>query len=198
MLWTQNPDKLFRGTVSTAGAAQLALELYQQTHDQKYLDFGKKQFEWVDKTLKDSDGLYFDGINEDGKIEGQKYSYNQGLMLGDATLLYKATGDAKYLKEAQDIARASLDAFTGDRKAGGPEPLAEQAPFFNAAFFKNLMLLDSVAPDPSYRQALADYSKYMAEKVDPESGLITVKGKKTLQDQASAVQIFALAEQNPV
>jgi uncharacterized protein YyaL (SSP411 family) len=124
-------------------------------------------------------------------------------MLGDATMLYQATGDPKYLQQAQDIAKASLQNFSDQAQVpGGPSPFSEQLPFFNAVFFKNLMKLDAVAPDASYRQALADYSAQLAQKVDAQTGLITTqddnhKDQQKLLDQSSAVQVCSLAAQNP-
>ncbi len=202
VLWSQEKDNQYRATVSTAGAAQLALQLYEQTHDQKYLDFAKEQHDWINANLKAPDGLYYDGMEANGSIEGHeaKYSYNQGLMLGNATMLYEATGDPKYLQEAQDIAKVSVDNFKqwqNGKQPGQPEPFHEQTPFFNAVFFKNLMHLDSIAPDPSYRQALADNASYLAQKFGAKDNVIRNQGESTLRDQSSAVQILALAGKYP-
>ena len=193
VLWTQQKDNLYRATVSTAGATQLALELYQETRDQKYLDFAQKQHDWVNANLRDSNGLYYDGMDADGKLHKEQYTYNQGLMLGNAALLYKATGDEKYLKEAQEIAGIAVKNFAGGTY---PEPFKEQLLFFNAVFFKNLCLLDEIAPDASYKKVLGDYARILAPKVDAQTGLIKDDGKMTLLDQTSAIQIFALAQKH--
>ncbi len=227
VLWTQNPDDTYRATVSTAGAAQLALELYQQTGDSTYKAFAIKQFDWVNENLRapnradGSGGLYYDGMDKDGiiKEDGKdrdgsdrggkdkdgkdkvnhttEWTYNQGLMLGDATLLYQATGDHKYLNEAQDIAKRSLQQLHKQFDIAGSSSVSAKRTFFNAVFFKNLMLLDSVQPDPTYREALAKYSADLAQKLDPHTALVKFSDKGQLLGQASAVQIFALARDNP-
>lgn len=201
VFWTQQAGNEYRATVSTAGAAQLALELYDagrgqndRKQQQEYLDFAKKEFDWVDKNLRGPNGLYFDGMDNDGKIHPEQYTYNQGLMLGDAVLLFKATNDVHYLQKAQDIANASLQAFSKQDNAGGPDPFNKQPLFFNAVFFKNLMLLDSVVRHPEYRQALADYAEHVVQQVDPSTNLVKVDGKSTLLDQSSAIQVLELAK----
>jgi hypothetical protein len=203
VLWGQEPNNLYRAAVSTAGAAQLGLELYQQTHDQKYLQFASKQFDWVNDNLRAPDGLYYDGMDKDGTLHKEVYTYNQGLMLGDATMLFQATGDQKYLQQAQSIAKATLDKYaekidTANGKADNTSAFSKQLTFFNAVFFKNLMLLNSVAPDSSYNQSLSDYSTQLAKRIQSDSGLLKSEGKSTLLEQSSATQIFALAQENPI
>lgn len=196
VFWTQEPGNEYRATVSTAGAAQLGLKLYEHTNDKQYLEFAKRQFDWVNENLRSTNGLYFDGMDKGGAIHKEQYTYNQGLMLGDATLLYKATGDQKYLDQAQDIAKKSLEYFTRgtDENGGKLETFSKQPLFFNAVFFKNLMLLDSIATNPEYRRALSDYASDVIQKVDWQSGLVKVNGKSTLLDQSSAMQTIALAQ----
>lgn len=190
VFWTQQKDNLYRATVSTAGAAQLGLELYEETKDLRYLDFARKQYDWVNQYLRDpADGLYYDGLDKNGTIHYEKYTYNQGLMLGDATMLYKVTGDEQYLRDAQNIAKATLEHYK--------DTLATHMLFFNAVFFKNLMMLDAVAPDPAYRKSLADYANTLIPKINPETGLIKVDGSMNLLDQTSAIQVMALASKYP-
>ncbi|MFN8555569.1 MAG: glycoside hydrolase family 76 protein, partial [Candidatus Obscuribacterales bacterium] len=183
LFWQQGED--VRTAVSTAGGTQLALELYQQTHDEKYLDFAKKQYNWMNDTLKNKDGLFLDGINANGSNDNHEtlFSYNQGLMLGNATMLYQITGDKNYLDQANQIAKGTID-----------WRFNEQEPFFNAVYFKNLMLLDSVQPNNEYRQAL---SKYAGDLQNTLNGGNIDKWHDHELTQAAARQIFALAEQNP-
>ncbi len=196
VFWTQKPGDPYRAAVSTAGAAQLALLLYGQTKDSKYLNFAKQQFDWVNKTLKDPNGndLFSDGIGDQGqppdKITTDKWSYNQGLMMGDAVLLSQATGDSKYIDQAQLIAKNSLAAFG---QGGKERPFINQDTFFNAVFFKNLMLLDSVKPDNSYRQALNQYAGDLKKQLNAG----TAKGIDSTNIAASAQQVFALANKYP-
>ncbi len=200
VFWTQQPDNLYRATVSTAGSAQLALQLYEVTQNKRHLEFARQQFDWVNQYLRTPAGLYKDGMDKDGKLHPEAYTYNQGLMLGDAAMLYKATKDPLYLKMAQDIAKTSLAAFddNGSKIPGeNPNPFSKQPLFFNAVFFKNLMLLDSISPDASYRKALDDYANKVKSTVNAD-GLVTVEGRHTLLDQSSAIQVLELARTHPV
>lgn len=171
----------------------------------KYLQFAEKQFNWVDQNLKSDNGLYGDHINSDGSIDSTQYSYNQGLMLGDATMLYQVTGDSKYLDKAKDIADKSIENFQQNGT------FSKQLTHFNAVFFKNLMLLDTVLKstpghesNPAYRQALAGYAQYVKREIDPSTRVITTSdghdngaSGSTALDQASAVQILELAQAYP-
>ena len=152
VFWTQAPGLTERNAVSTAVAAQLGLELYLVTGDHGYLDTAKQMFNWVNHTLRAPNGLYGDHITLTGVVDTTQWSYNQGIMLGAATLLYVATGDAAYLVQAQHIADASLQLY------GANHGFLGQPAIFNAIFFKNLLLLAAVAPNPAYRQALNTYA----------------------------------------
>jgi hypothetical protein len=207
--WCREKDS--RNTVSSAGAAQLALMLHEKTKTTdpkqagKYLQFAEKQFDWVDQNLKADNGLYGDHIDSNGSIDSTQYSYNQGLMLGDATMLYQITGEAKYLDKAKGIADKSVQDFQQNG------PFSKQLTFFNAVYFKNLMLLDNELkstpgqePNPAYRQALAGYAQSVKNEIDPSTSVITTtdghdngaRGSTAL-DQSSAVQILELAQKYP-
>jgi Glycosyl hydrolase family 76 len=130
-----------RNTVSTAPAAELALQLYGITHRLEYLQFAEKAYEWVRLCLQQPSGLYSDHIRQRGVIDETLWSYNQGTMIGAGTLLYQATGNAAYLYQARQTAKAALEYFT-------PQRLALENPFFPSVYFRNVMYLDSVTHDP--------------------------------------------------
>lgn len=190
--WTGNTTR-DRNTISTAPAAELALELYGFTGDPAYLDWARRCFEWVERTLKDpADGLYWDHIELSGRIEQTKWSYNQGTMLGAAALFYRYTGDTGYLNRATEIANASLAYYgAGDR-------LWQQDPIFNAIYFRNLQLLGLTAPNDQalgYLPLLTTYAeRAWTQGRDPASNLFHFgrPGPVPLLNQAAAVQLFAL------
>lgn len=188
--WNTTRD---RNTVSTAPAAQLALELYGATGDNGYLDWAVRLFSWVEQTLKDpADGLYWDHIELNGQIEKTKWSYNQGGMMAAATLFYRYTGDTGYLNRARDIAIASLTYFAADDRLWGQDPI------FNAIYFRDLQLLDLTLPVGSatnYADLLSSYTeRAWNEGRDPATGLFHFgRGLPgSLLNQAAAVQLFAL------
>ncbi|WP_222854262.1 glycoside hydrolase family 76 protein [Fodinicola acaciae] len=184
--WTQAPWSQDRNTVSNGPGAEVGLHLYLLTGKRSYLEWAKRMYDWTNGCLLAPNGLYWDHIDLAGKIEKTQWSYNQGVMLGASTLLYLATHDPAYLKNAQSIAAAALK-FYGD--------FTGQPSEFNSIFFKNLLILDAVRHDPAYRAAMAAY----AEKVwntdrDPATGLFRFDGDKpvTLLQQGSMVQTYAL------
>ena len=130
-----------RNTVTTAPAAELATQLYRITGNAQYLQFAEMAYGWVRSCLLTTSGLYADHVNRSGSVEPQLWSYNQGTMIGAGTLLYQATGNAAYLFQARQTAKAALAYFT-------PERLASEIPFFPSIYFRNLLYLDSVTHDP--------------------------------------------------
>ena len=178
-----------RNTVSNAPAAQLALRLHAATGEPRYLDWARRTFDWTERTLCDpADGLYWDHVKLDGRIERTKWSYNQGTMLGAAALLGEATADRALQIQARAIADAALA-----RYAHG-DALWAQDPAFNAIFFHNLYLLGESSGDRTfYRPALATYAARAWAGRDRRSGLIGFgRGARVeLLTQAAAVRLFA-------
>ena len=178
-----------RNTVSNAPAAQLALHLHAATGEVRYLDWARRTFGWTERTLRDpADGLYWDHLALDGRIERTKWSYNQGTMLGAAALLGVATDDQARLTHARAIADAALARYaTGDA-------LWAQDPAFNAIFFHNLHRLGDLVRDHAfYRPALAAYAARAWAGRDRRSGLLGFgRGARVeLLTQAAAVRLFA-------
>jgi hypothetical protein len=181
-----------RNTITTAPAAELALQLYRLTGNAQYLQFAVQAYEWVRTCLLEPGNLYGDHVNRRGAIEPHLYSYTQGVMIGAGTLLYQATGNSAYLYEARQTAAAALAYFT-------PERLGAENPFFPSIYFRNLMYLDAVThdpPGPKIAQAYVDYawqhlrlSNDLFVAGSPPSGQLLV--------QAAIVQIYALLSSSP-
>ncbi len=193
VFWTQAIGNHDRNVVSTAPAAELGVHLYTLTHDPAYLRWATRMYSWVNRSLRASDGLYWDHIDLAGRITPDLWSYNQGTMLGAAVLLHQATGDPAYLEQAQQIADAALTYF------GSGDGFSTQPAAFNAIFFRNLLRLAAVRPDARYRAALQTYSRLLWQQVDPSTGLLRPQPSEpaTLLDQAALVQVSALLAQGP-
>ena len=181
-----------RNTITTAPAAELAVQLYRVTGNAEYLQFATMAYEWVRSCLLESNGMYGDHVNKRGVIEPRLWSYTQGVMIGAGTLLYQATGNSAYLYQARQTATAALAYFT-------PERLGAEIPFFPSVYFRNLLYLDSVTHDPpgaKLAQAYVDYawqhlrlSNNLFVAGSPPSGQLLV--------QAAIVQIYALLSSPP-
>jgi Glycosyl hydrolase family 76 len=139
-----------RNTISTAPAAELALQLYRVTGGPQYLQFATQAYEWVRACLLLPSQMYADHLNRRGIVQPHLYSYTQGAMIGAGTLLYQATGNSAYLYQARQTAAAALAQFT-------PQSLAAENPFFVSVYFRNLLYLDSVTRDPPGRRVAQAY-----------------------------------------
>jgi Glycosyl hydrolase family 76 len=181
-----------RNTVTDGPAAELGAQLYRITHEVRYLNFAEMAYEWVRQCLLQPSGLYADHIERSGEIEPTVWSYNQGTMMGAGTLLYQLTGNAAYLYEARQTARAAVTYFT-------PARLAIENPFFVSVYFRNLLYLDSVTHDPPGAKAAQAYVNEAWQSFRLGNDLFFTGSPPVTQllTQAAVVQIYALLSTSP-
>ncbi|HEY9724251.1 MAG TPA: glycoside hydrolase family 76 protein [Oscillatoriaceae cyanobacterium] len=194
--WVEQSDSMSRNTCSNGPAIEYALRLYQATHDQKYLKFAQNCYDFMQKNLRAPDGMYYDSLNDKGGLSKDFWTYNQGTPIGADVMFYRVTGDKKYLQDAQKTANAALAYYSqGDR-------LWKSPPCFNAIFFRNLLALDHVAPDPRYRQLMDSYlQRAWTQGRDPKTGLFNQGGighygdaGGDVLDQGAFMQMYALQD----
>jgi hypothetical protein len=103
-----------KDTVSTLQGAHAALLLYQDTGVQSYLTDATALYTWAWNTTQQNnlfyERLYLTG-SKAGTIGDFQLINSAGFGLDDAMLLYKATGSATYLTEAENIAAASIPRY---------------------------------------------------------------------------------------
>jgi Glycosyl hydrolase family 76 len=194
MYW--NEADLVRNAATNGPALQLALRLFEETGRQRYLDRAGQIDAFLNQQLRSPDGLIYDGVTDDGSVDRRLWSYNQGTYIGASVQLYRATGDPAYLDRAIETASAALARF------GDNDRLWRQPPAFNAIFFRNLLDVDVVAPDPRYRAALDAYLTRARDSARTGFGLYQGGGLGfygpgdgvQLVDQAAFVQMHALLE----
>jgi uncharacterized protein YyaL (SSP411 family) len=97
-----------KNTCSNAPTAVAALALYEITGDRSDLQWAQRIYNWTCNKLQDKDGLFWDNIKLDGKIETTKWTYNTALMIRANVDLWRATKDTKYLDEARRVSDAAL------------------------------------------------------------------------------------------
>jgi hypothetical protein len=179
-------------TCATGPTAELALRVHLLTGDDEALDLARRCRRFLASRLRRRDGLYVDHVDGDGRVEPTIWSYNQGTPIGAEVLWAAATGDDEALVRATETAGAALAHF------GDDDRLWTQPPVFNAVFFRNLLSLHAVRPDPTYLAALDGYlDRVWAEARDPRTGLCTGSGigsydRRPTIDQAGLVQLYAL------
>lgn len=103
-LWWKTTSRSKNACVNGPGAIAANL-LYQICQDTNYLIKSRGLYEWERDHLFDAaTGQVFDHVNEQGGLNGQSFTYNQGTFVGAAELL-GATNDARL---AVDYTRAVL------------------------------------------------------------------------------------------
>ena len=108
-LYWRELHKESKNTCGNAPGICAALRVYQYTHDKSQLDAAVRLYRWTVKNLRDeTDGLYFDNVRLDGTVSERKWTYNTALMIRAGCLLFDATGDVKYLGDAQRSAAAAV------------------------------------------------------------------------------------------
>jgi glycosyl hydrolase family 76 len=193
VFWTQAPTNRDRNTISTGGAANLGLQLYLINGHKADLETASSMLAWINATLRAPNGLYWDHVGLNGRIDTRQWSYNQGMMLGAYLALYRATGELTALHQAKAIAAASLRLF----RASG---FHNQPAIFNAIYFRNLGELNTVVPNKSYVDAMRTFVDSIDSLVPRRTGLIQLRGSTQtyLLDQAAATTAnayLALAQQ---
>ena len=197
-------DRQSKNTCSNAPAAASALRLDQLTGDREQGAWGLKIMAWTTAHLQDTDGLYWDDLGMDGKLEKTKWTYNTALMIRSHVLLYQLRRTAPDLIEARRMADAGLARWTDP--ATGSLQKTEDSPRFTHLFCESLLRLYDVTHDMKYlnavrRQAAFGY-KYAR---DPNGGYRdhwTVKNDhpnapKTLIENASAARLLWLLAPYP-
>ena len=191
-----------KNTCSNAPASVFALKMYNATKEKKYLERGKDIYKWTKDSLEDkTDHLYFDHLTLKGRLGRDKYSYNTGQMLQAAAMLYKITGDRKYLDDARLMAAAAYDRFFEDKgRADGLRILRGGEMWFDSVMLRGYIELYGVDNDGKYLKAFlasvdTAWGKGGSRDADglfgrhyDERGK---KGVRTLLNQAAMIEMMA-------
>ena len=170
------------------------------TGETSYLEAGLSLYRWTRRTLQDADdGLYFDNMSLDGKLDKRKFAYNSGQMMQAAVLLYKITGKRKYLSEAKDLASACSEKFfrAGNPQTGEPETLLKEGNiWFSAVMLRGYIELENVTGDDRYVRDFAECMDYFWRQKRDSDGLFAIGDKgdhdsRHLLAQAAMAEIFA-------
>jgi predicted alpha-1,6-mannanase (GH76 family) len=149
IIWADgHPD---RPTVSTAPAITVGLRLAAVTHQASYRAWAQRLYDWENSTMRAPNGLYWDHIQADGKIDKDIVSYNQGVMI-DANVAFAAlTAQGHYLAEARRIADAASRALPGPWRDHG------RYAAFDAIYFQALAHLNAASANAASLAPARDY-----------------------------------------
>lgn len=155
LYWMQNNFDT-KNTCINSPIAKVSAELYKITGKQEYLDWSKKIYAWTkDKLMDPEDGLYFDSIKADGKIDKVKFTYNTGCMIGAAAHLYDITREEQYLSDAKRSAMAALNGGLGKIGEDGYYRFYHAAPWFNTWLLDGYLALYPFDPNDDYIYSFA-------------------------------------------
>lgn len=158
-------EKKSKNTCSNGPAIVGALRLYQVTRKREYLETALRLYKWTNAHLQDTDSLYFDNINADGKLDKMKWTYNTALMLRANCLFYKITRDKAYLTEAQRIAKASEAHWIRAETGGIADP-----GMFAHLLCEAFLALHQIDHDSHWHDIAQKVLLYVHDKVHDEKG----------------------------
>lgn len=161
MTWRKN--HIYKNAIPNELFLLAAIRLHQRTPGDGgpdgYLGWALKEWNWFKNSgLINFQNLVNDGLGDDCENNGATtWTYNQGVVVGGLTDLYKSTGDTNYLNEAKAIADATLANLTDQwgilrdpcevrgRGCGGGD-----VPQFKGIFIRYLAYLYDETHDPDY------------------------------------------------
>ncbi len=122
-----------KNTCSNAPTALLLLRLAMETGETMYEQKALSILGWTKSALQAPDGLYFDHLTVDGRLDERRFAYNTGVMIQCSVCLYGNTLDRTLLVEAMRMADAAKSRFIRIREDGLPGYDRETA-WFTAVF----------------------------------------------------------------
>ncbi|MFF6999035.1 glycoside hydrolase family 76 protein [Streptomyces sp. NPDC008313] len=156
------------GNYKNAITNELFLQLTAALHnripgDTVYLDRAKSEWSWFRNSgMINGDNMINDGLDGACANNGQPtWTYNQGVILGGLTELYRATGDATSLTTARALANAStvrLQTAGVLREPGESDSCVGDGPSFKGAYVRGLGRLDNQLGDHPYAATLARWA----------------------------------------
>ena len=188
-------------TCTNAPTIIMAARLYEETGESAYLEWAEKIYVWLKSTLLADDGLFWDHINTEGKIEKTKWSYNTGMMISAAAELYSSTDNETYLNDAAYYA-ASADARFRRIDSVSGDLVYPKTPWFNMLLYKGFIDLMNIDGNTEYANYFTEYLDSLWDNNRCEFGYIHLESSlngtysaeyHSLLDQASFAQCYALA-----
>ncbi|BDI29857.1 hypothetical protein CCAX7_19080 [Capsulimonas corticalis] len=194
-------DHKSKNSCSNTPASAAAMRLYQVGGDKDQLAWAIKIRDWAKSKLQAPNGLYWDNINLDGKIEKTQFTYNTALAIRTDILLYQTQHDKAALDEARRMADAGLAAWTDP--SNGSLHKTEKSALFTHLFAESLLRLYDVTHDIKYLNAVRSEAAFAYKYIrDPEGGYWSEADhkpddRKKLIENASAARLFWLLTPYP-
>jgi rhamnogalacturonyl hydrolase YesR len=196
-------DHQQKNSCSNAPAAASAFRISQATGDMEQMGWGLTIRKWTNRTLQDTDGLFWDHINIDGHIERRKWTYNAALMIWTNLLYYQLKNDQPSLREAKRLADASIEHWT-DPDTGALQK-GEGSFLFSHLLCEALLRLYDVTHDQKYLDAVRRTASFAYRHFRDSSGEYwgTMRsaqahtGSKSLIELAPIARVYWLLAKYP-
>lgn len=140
MIWSWKAD----GKVAAVNYPTVigAMNLYQITEDDNYLNKAIEIYEWADNNLfQEETGRVADHKVGNNPPGFEDYTYNQGTCIGAAIMLYNATGDEKYLDDAEKAAEYTKNIMSDENGILPAEGDWNEQGVLKAIFARHVMKL---------------------------------------------------------
>jgi len=178
-----NLKRTYKNAITNELFLVLATSLYETTHQSEYLNWAHKEWNWFDRSgLINADSLINDGLDHCRNNHQTTWTYNQGVVLGGLTSLYRFTRQKSYLDQATRIASAALDRLT--TTANGVPLLKEPV----------------VVPNSDQQQFKGTFVKYLAQLALalPQASVSRKRFTRFVCENADAVWKFARNDANEI
>ncbi|MDH6371881.1 putative alpha-1,6-mannanase (GH76 family) [Paenibacillus sp. PastF-3] len=176
MAWKK--DQLdYKNTPANAPAAILAARLYELCHKQEDLEWALRIYEWNQMNLVDpATGSVWDGMNRlgDGQIDFDwEFTYCQGVFLGAGLELYKNTGDARYLEDANRTAEACIERLCNPVTQMLPDEGIDDTGLFKGILIRYFVQIFRESPEAAriYEVIMANANRFWEVGLDKQLGL---------------------------
>ncbi|RFZ89934.1 hydrolase [Mucilaginibacter conchicola] len=185
---------------SNGMATLTALKIYEGSKEPYYLEQGKRFYNWMYNTLRDSTtGIISNDVKLDGKQNRTFWTYNTGSLIEAAVLLYKFTGEIKYLIQAKQLAASSYTYYS-NLPHSKELRLHIDVPWFVTVLFRGYEALYKVDHNYEYLAAIEHDLNYAWQNSRDKYGFITktwlpdeklLAKPKWLLDEACIAELYA-------
>ncbi len=108
-----NLARTYKNAITNELFLVLATSLYETTHEPDYLQWAHKEWDWfANSGMINADGLINDGLDHCRNNHGATWTYNQGVVLGGLSALFRITRQRAYQDQAARIASATIERLT--------------------------------------------------------------------------------------
>jgi predicted alpha-1,6-mannanase (GH76 family) len=151
-------DRTYKNAIANELFLLVAIRLHERAPGDagmgSYIDWTTREWTWFKNSgMINAQNLVNDGLNNCTNNLGTTWSYNQGVILGGLTELYKVSGDTNYLHQAEVMADAAISTLV-DANGILAEPCpgcgGGDVPQFKGIFIRYLAWLYDLDRKPAY------------------------------------------------